>query len=281
LVAHACPPQASLFLQRIALPPSRFVESAAEIVVAAEKARVPDLTHAVVLVPDLHAAGDVARALRRTAGVPVLLLPRISTLEMWAGAVALARPVAARAAREALLYQELQKRRWLSSADLWAVSAELAGLFDELTRGSIVLPAGLRAFNRQLERAYGAKSGASLTFEAQLVHELWHVLARVGDELDPASAYQLGLARIAESAAAPLYALNLARLAPGEQRFLERYSERAPVTVFTADRKEAAGAVTRTLSAAWPGGRINPACSIARGTWPRRIRTARSTAGYE
>src|SRR6185436_6977677 len=154
--------------------------------------------------------------------VPTLLLPRITTLEHWASGVPLDKPVASRAAREALLYQELQKRGWLKSADLWAVGAELAGLFEELTRSNVALPADFRAFNRQLELAYRAKTGASLTFEAQLVHELWHVLERVTDELDPASAHQLGLARIAESACAPLYALGLARLAPGEQRFLER-----------------------------------------------------------
>jgi ATP-dependent helicase/nuclease subunit B len=239
-------------LTEIGCAPRELLARAAAAIVGRERAHLPDLTHCAVLVQHLHAAADVARALRAAAGVPVLLLPRITTLELWAGAVPLARPVAARAAREAFLYQELQKRRWLASADLWAVSAELAGLFDELTRSSVVLPADFREFNRQLERAYGAKSGASLTFEAQLVHELWHVLAQVGDELDPASAYQLGLARIADSASAPLYALNLARLAPGEQRFLERYAERAPVTVFRADREEAADAVARTLSAAWP-----------------------------
>src|SRR6185295_12266620 len=222
------------------------------------KPRIPDLTHAVVLVPDLHAAGDVARALRRAAGVPALLNPRITTLERWAAAVPSTRPVATRAAREALLYQELQQRGWLASADLWAVSAELAGLFDELTRAAVTLPADFRAFNRQLERAYGAKSGASLTFEAQLVHELWHVLARVTGEVDPASAHLLGLASIAGGASAPLYALGLTRLAPGEEVFLERYAERAPVTVLGASREDAADPLSRTLAAAWPRAAEHP-----------------------
>ena len=84
-----------------------------------------------------------SRARCARAGVPALLLPRITTLELWAAAVPLEQPVATRAAREALLYQELEKRGWLASADLWAVSAELAGLFDELTRGSVALPGRL------------------------------------------------------------------------------------------------------------------------------------------
>ena len=241
-------------LTRIAVAPHELLARAVAFIVERERSRLPTLTHCAVLVPHPHAAADVARALRAASGVPVLLLPRITTLELWAAGVPLEQPIATRAAREAFLYQELQKRRWLASADLWAVSAELAGLFEELTRSSIVLPTGFREFNRQLELAYGAKSGASLTFEAQLVHELWHVLERVGDELSPASAYQMGLTRIAEGASAPLYALGLARLAPGEQRFLERYAGRAPVTVFRVDREEAADAVSRTLAAAWPGG---------------------------
>ena len=140
-------------LTRIAVAPHELLARAAAFIVERERPRLPDLTHCAVLVPDLHAAADVARALRAASGVPVLLLPRITTLELWAAGVPLEQPIATRAAREALLYQELQKRRWLASADLWAVSAELASLFEELTRSSIVLPAGFREFNRQLEPA--------------------------------------------------------------------------------------------------------------------------------
>src|SRR6185295_19679529 len=104
------PAAASLFLQSASLPPAGFVDAAADAIVAAEKARVPDLTHAVIVVPDLHAGGDVARALRRAADVPVLLLPRITTLAAWAAEVPLDRPVAPRVAREALLYRELANR---------------------------------------------------------------------------------------------------------------------------------------------------------------------------
>ena len=213
---------------------------------------LPDLSHAVVLVPDLHAAQDVAEALREAAGAPALLLPRIATLGQWAASVPLDRPVAARAAREALLYRELGKRGWLQSADLWAVSGELAGLFDELTRSNVALPANFAQFNRQLERAYKARSGDSLTFEARLVHELWHVLARVAGESDPEAAYQLRLARLAENAAAPLFALALTRLSPAEERFLQHYAARAPVQQFVADAESGASAVERVLAAAWP-----------------------------
>lgn len=238
-------------LTRVACAPHEFLAQAACHIVERERARLPDLTHLVLLIPDLHAAADVARALRAAAEVPALLLPRITTLEHWASGILLDRPVTSRVARETLLYQELEKRAWLASADLWAVSSELAGLFDELTRHNLMLPADFAAFNRQLERAYRATSGESLTFEARLVHELWRTLSRVSGEADPESAYQLRLASLADTATAPLYALGLRRLAPAEQRFLERYAEHAQVQVLDVD-PAAGDAVTRTLASAWP-----------------------------
>ena len=45
------------------------------------------LRDAVVLIPDSHAAPDVARALREAAGQSVVLLPRITTLRLWAASV--------------------------------------------------------------------------------------------------------------------------------------------------------------------------------------------------
>ena len=245
------PAAASLFLQRTVLPPAGFVDAAAAAIAAAEKARIPDLTHAVVLVPELHAVADVAHALRRAAGVPALLLPRITTLELWASDVPLPQAVVPRVAREALLYRELASRAWLRSGDLWAVASELAGLFAELTRQKLSLPANLAQFNRQLARAYGAKSGASLGFEARLVHELWHVVSRARNEVDTEAAYQLRLARLAAAAAAPLYAMGLAGLAAAEEEFLERYAERAPASVFAIDSGAEPDGVTRTLATAW------------------------------
>jgi ATP-dependent helicase/nuclease subunit B len=239
-------------LERVPCAPHTLLSRATQAVVERERTRLPDLSHAVVLVPDLHAAPDVAGALREAAGVPALLLPRITTLRQWAALVPLDRPIASRASRETLLYQELEKRGWLPAADLWAVSAELVGLFDELTRHNVALPADFKEFNRQLARAYRAQSGASLTFEARLVHELWHALARVTGEADPEAAYQLRLARLAENAAAPLYTLCLGPLAPVEQRFLERYAGRAPVRCFASDINAGSDPVTRAIAAAWP-----------------------------
>lgn len=239
---------------RIPCASHALVSLAARSLVDDGRERLPDLSHAVVLIPDPRAAHDVASAIREVAGVPALLLPRIFTLSQWVATVPIDRPVASRVAREALLYRELAQRGWLKSADLWAVCDELAGLFDELTRYNAALPADFAEFNRQLERAYRARSGDSLTFEARLVHELWHVLAQTTDEVDPEAAHQLRLARLAETASAPLYALGLTGLSPAEVSFLEKYGARARVWWFVADAEVGANAVEQTLAAAWPRG---------------------------
>lgn len=246
------PVEPPIGLFRIACAPHELVHRAARSLVDLQRSRLPDLTHAVVLIPDSHAAQDVAGALRQAAGAPALLLPRICTLAQWASSVPIGRAVASRPAREILLYRELSQRGWLKSADLWAVCGELAGLFDELTRYSVALPADLREFNRQLERAYRARAGDSLTFEARLVHELWHVLARVTGEMDAEAAHQLRLVQLARTASEPLFAVGLTQLPPAEERFLEQYAMRQPVRRFVADSGAGTHSVAQTLAAAWP-----------------------------
>jgi len=237
---------------RIACAPGTLPAQAALHIVECERARLPDLTHAVVVLPGLTAAANLARALRHAAGAVALLLPRITTLSQWAAQVPLDRPVTPRAAREALLYEALAERGWLATTDLWAVAGELAGLFDELTRHAVALPATVGEFSRQLERAYRAKRSNALQFEARLVHELWHLVARDTGALDSEAAYQLRLAALAGDAAAPLYAVGLTRRTRAEDAFLERYAECAPVYLLDADPGAAGDGLAHALHLAWP-----------------------------
>jgi hypothetical protein len=102
-------------IERILCPPNALLTRAAEGIVERERANLPDLTRAVVLIPDLHAAPDVAQALRAAANLPAVLLPRITTLSQWATEVAPTGRSPAR--REALLYRTRQARL-AQSADL-------------------------------------------------------------------------------------------------------------------------------------------------------------------
>ena len=226
--------------------------SAAREIIASHRGAA-DLRELTLVIADLHAAGDVARALRRAADVPVLLLPRITTLRAWAGEVALTQPVLGGAAREMLLYRALAERRWFDEQDLWAVCGELAALFDELTRERVELAATQAEFSAQLARAYRVvgSSGVSLDFEARLVHELWRAFTQAGGALDAESAYVARLAQLASDVSAPLYVLAPHGWSRAEQRFLERYVAHAPVTVIEPDAS-ATDTVSRTLAAAWP-----------------------------
>ncbi len=239
-------------IQSVRVSPASLVGAAAREIVGRHSATLPDLRQLVILVPDLHAAADVAHTLRAAAALPVLLLPRILTLRQWSAEVLLDRPLLPRAAREAILYGALAGHRSLGDADRWAVAGELLTLFDELTRHAVTLPQTAGDFTRQLERAYRARSNRSLEFEAALVHGLWRVMSRDQHELDAEAAYQLRLTQLAARAHTPLYALGLRRLAPSEQRFLEAYAQRAPVVAFEPDAAAGDG-VTVALSAAWPG----------------------------
>ncbi len=237
-------------LARVEVSAAESTSRAAAAIVGALHARLPDLRDAVVLIPDLHAAPAVARALRAAAAVPTLLLPLITTLAEWAASIPLERPVATRSAREATLYTALAARAWLRGADLWSMASELAGLFDEMIRHNVALAHDLADFAMRLEAAYRARPGSSLRFEAQLVHELWWAMSRDAGELAPAAAFQLRLARLADRASQPIFAIGLDRLAPVDRAFLERYASRAPVTVFeaVADRRDP---LATTLDTAW------------------------------
>lgn len=217
----------------------------------AQRERLTHLRDAVILLPTLHAARDFARALIAAAGAPALLLPRLTTLDLWAAEVPLDQAVGTRTARQAMLYRVLVERGWLKGADLWSVAAELGALFDELTREAVTLPGDLRDFTRQLETAYRARGGAALNFEARLVHELWHAAHRSGETLDPQAAYHLRLTRLADEVSVPIYALGLGDLPPGERAFLERAAARVPVRCFDVD-PASGDAITQTLAAAWP-----------------------------
>ncbi|MDR0480583.1 MAG: exodeoxyribonuclease V subunit gamma [Gallionellaceae bacterium] len=191
----------------------------------------PDLRGVTVILPNYHAAQPLARALARAANLPALLLPQMVTLNDWAQSITLDAPVIADSKRGALLYQHLRKQPWFENADLWSMAQELLELFDQLTHALTELPRDAEAFAAAVEQAYQARQNETLQLEARLVFELWHAM-QSGDELDSARAYQQRLARLAAQASAPLFVLRASDWNALEQRFLDEYAQRAPVTVF-------------------------------------------------
>ncbi|MHB9119026.1 MAG: PD-(D/E)XK nuclease family protein [Burkholderiales bacterium] len=234
----------------LAIPPASLLAAAASAIVENERERLPDLSHLTVLLPHLHAVPLLAQALGEAAQRPALLLPRLTTLPLWASDADPGLAVLPDSRREAMLYQALKSRNWLPDADLWALCAELRGLMDELTRCRIGLPQSYDEFLALLERAYRTRAGRPLQFEARLVHEMWFALGRSGDgAADRESAYALQLAARARQADGPLYSVGLDGLSPLEQAFLDAYAESWPVR-----RLDQAPATPprRLLAAVWP-----------------------------
>ncbi len=244
--AAAFPPGARHF----AFPCRDFVAAVAGRIVAAHGASA--LREAVVLVPDAHAANDLARALQRAAGMPLLLLPRIATLRTWAAEVAVEGPVMGNAARTAVLYRALSEHQWFDSADLWQVCRELGRLFDELTAERVRLAATRAQFAAWLRNAYGAKSEGSLDFEARLVHDMWTAFIADGSALDLESAYVARLMHLARHRRVPLHVVAPARLTRAEAEFFETYARHAELSVYFADDAGTEDGVAHVLSAAWP-----------------------------
>jgi ATP-dependent helicase/nuclease subunit B len=213
----------------------------------------PDLAGAVVVLPNLHAASALARALNAEAGC-ALILPKTTTLGLWAAEQALPAGRLAGVVREAALFGALRSRKWFEAPDLWPLTGELADLFDELTRYSIDLPETVHEFEQALETAYQAKAGEAMQFEARLVHELWRATSQAdGGELDPVAIYQLQLAHIARAASRPLYAIGLPVLTPAEHAFLKLYASRVRVRTYRTDGSvRGASLSARFYAHAWP-----------------------------
>ena len=210
---------------------SAFYKKVASHILSCHAQDLPDLRGATILLPNYHVAQPLAQALSAAAKLPALLLPQMVTLNDWAQAIHLDTPIQTDTQRTAVLYQALRERRWFADADLWSLSRELLALMDELTRHLVALPESEAEFAEQLTKAYQARSGQAMQFEARVVHELWYAMS-AGGELDGVRAYQQRLARLAQQVDNPLYVLLTGGLAVPETHFLEVCRTRVPVTIF-------------------------------------------------
>jgi ATP-dependent helicase/nuclease subunit B len=208
-----------------------FIDRIAAYILSCHAQDLPDLRGATVLLPNYHVAQPLALALSTSAKRAALLLPQMITLNDWAQYIPLDIPIQPDTQRIASLYQALRERRWFADADLWSLSRELLGLMDDLTRHHVALPKSETEFAEQLAKAYQARSGQSMQFEARVVHELWYAMV-AGGELDGVRAYQQRLALLAQRVDRPLYVLLTSDMSAPETHFLEACRARVPVTVF-------------------------------------------------
>ena len=184
---------------------------------------LPDLSGLTVLVPNHRAGQDFARSLARQSGLPALIPPHITPLKTWAANGLAGTSPEPHARRLARLHGVLRRETWLGNVDKWALTQELLTLADELS--------GARLGNEAATRIRALHSDA-LDSETRLIEAVWKTLNQDGS--DPQACYARELDALIQQASKPLFGFALGPLTALEQHFLERYSERAPVQIFTS-----------------------------------------------
>ncbi len=220
----------------------------AERVIADHAGQLPDLSRAVIFVPEREAAPRLRRCLLEAAaarGAGALLGPHIHVLQEWVGRLA---PQALRIcdphARVLHLVEALLAHpEVLHGANPWGAADALLELFDELTHYQAAPDPEVDAFAGRLAGAYGATAQAlsGLGREALLVHTLWGAWQAQLDALglvDPAAAYvrRLQGAAAALTPQARIYAAGFIRLQPAERAWLAAELQRGRATVLLHGR---------------------------------------------
>ncbi|MEZ5618529.1 MAG: PD-(D/E)XK nuclease family protein [Rhodocyclaceae bacterium] len=238
---------------------AEFVARCAEHIVDACRARLPDLSACLVILPSPALAPNLRQTLAAAAGHG-LLLPHIATLTQLA--------VAANAGgqpdsqRQLALYRQLRERGWFADSALWEICTDLLALFDELNERDLGLPEDEGALLARLERAYDARDSQPLRFEAEVVHRLWRAEASGPPGRHAAMAMALG--HLAAGGGGPLFLVCEGELRPIEAAFCQAWAARQPVTVFQPRRETADTPLMRALNHLWPPGTGEPRPLAAR-----------------
>lgn len=236
-----------------------FVERCARRIVESCRARLPDLSPILVVLPSPALAPGLRRALAAAAGRP-LLLPRIATLaQLAAAANAGGQPDSQ---RQLTLYRLLREQGWFAEGALWEICAELIALFDELNERAVGLPQDEGEFLGRLERAYDARGSQPLRFEAEVVHRLWQ--AEGAGPPGRAAALAMALAQLAQESAAPMFMLCEDEPRPVERVFCQAWALRQPVTLFQSWRDADEAPLMQALNFVWPPGADEPPPLAAR-----------------
>ena len=202
--------------------------------------QLPDLTQAVVLLSEAHAAKRLRHLLLQQAeqrGYGAILCPQISNIRDWAKRQTnkfqtLSQSICSKHQRELILFDALtQHRDLLGSGSPWHLSNDLLSLFDQLTVNQKSLPDNYDQFEKEIAQAYGlsVEEFPALGREASLVYTLWnawHMQLNAEDVLDSEAAYLLGLNADIEHNKNTLYVIGYHQFSAAEQSWLEQLIEK-------------------------------------------------------
>lgn len=205
--------------------------------------QLPDLTQAVVLLSEAHAAKQLRHHLLQQAeqrGINALLCPQVLNLRDWASIQfnkhqKKAHSICGQHQRELILFDALtQHKTLLGSGSPWHLTDDLLKLFDQLTSSQKKLPDNYDDFEKEIANAYGisADDFPALGHEATLVHTLWSAWhSQLNAETDIAmfdseAAYLLGLNADIQNNQNVLYIAGYHQFSIAEQDWLKQLIEK-------------------------------------------------------
>lgn len=202
--------------------------------------QLPDLTQAVVLLSEPHAAKHLRHILLEQAeqrGYHAILCPQILNLRDWAKRQfnkyqKQPHAICGQHQRELILFDALtQHRTLLGSGSPWHLTDDLLKLFDQLTSNQRALPESYDEFEKEIANAYGlsAEDFPSLGHEATLVHTLWnawHTQLNAEDVFDSEASYLLGLNADIQNNKNSLYIAGYHQFSIAEQNWLKQLIEK-------------------------------------------------------
>ena len=217
-----------------------------------------------VLVPALPMAAELRAAVSRIADPPVLL-PRFDTWRHWINTLPLSgipQPIPT-SERQVLLYEALRQKKWFDDAMLWGIVQDISSLLDEISQANLTLPASEQMLLAQLEHAYALNNSNTLTFEARVIHELWHTLAILAPDAEAVYALRLGCVVRQQSINAPLFVLLDAppdeSLSVAERDFFAEYAATRPLYLFHPEMRESERSpLASVLNVAWEKQPVSP-----------------------
>ena len=205
--------------------------------------QLPDLTQAVVLLSEAHAAKSLRHHLLQQAeqrGINALLCPQVLNLRDWASIQfnkqqKTTHRICGQHQRELILFDALtQHKTLLGSGSPWHLTDDLLKLFDQLTSNQKKLPDNYDDFEKEIANAYGisADDFPALGHEATLVHTLWSAWhSQLNAETDIAmfdseAAYLLGLNADIQDSQNILYIAGYHQFSIAEQDWLKQLIEK-------------------------------------------------------
>ena len=202
--------------------------------------QLPDLTQAVVLLSEPHAAKRLRHLLLEQAeqyGVHALLCPKVLNLRDWAKRQFNQyqnepHTICGQHQRELILFDALtQHKALLGSGSPWHLTDDLLKLFDQLTSNQESLPDNYDEFEKKIAEAYGlsVEEFPALGQEAMLVHTLWnawHTQLNAETAFDSEAAYLLGLTADIKNNSNTLYIAGYHQFSIAEQNWLQQLIEK-------------------------------------------------------